>query len=105
MLGSGSSADIHADIRVEQPVDVPAIRAVNERAFGRRDEADIVDKLRTSCDEILSSVALINGQIVGHILFSPVFLAHQKGVLVGAGLGPVAVLPENQRQGIGSTLI
>lgn len=97
--------ELSVTIRAEQPDDIPAIRVVNDRAFGQPDEANIVEALRSSCDELLSLVALVNGQIVGHILFSPVTIAHQAGVLKGAGLGPVAVLPEYQRRGIGSQLI
>src|SRR5262249_34590580 len=46
-------------------------------------------------------VATLDEQIVGHIMYSPVEI----GGLTGAGLGPMAVLPGYQRQGIGSTLI
>ena len=105
MLEIGSPLDLKVDILPEQPVDIPAIRTVNEQAFGQRDEADIVDRLRSSCDELLSLVAHGNGQVVGHILFSPVTIAHYKGMLKGAGLGPLSVLPEYQRRGIGSQLV
>lgn len=56
-----------------------------------------------------SFVAVKSGQIVGHIFFSPVTIAgagvnNLDDVLV-LGLAPVAVLPDYQRQGIGSLLI
>jgi putative acetyltransferase len=50
-------------------------------------------------------VAEEEGQIVGHILFSPVELKSRPKVMMGAGLAPMAVLPERQRQGIGSRLV
>jgi putative acetyltransferase len=44
-------------------------------------------------------------RVVGHILFSPVVIAGEQGVIRGMGLAPMAVLPAYQRQGIGSTLV
>jgi len=92
-------------VREEMASDVPSIRHLNEEAFGQRAEADIVDKLRVSCDRLLSLVAVRNGRIVGHILFSPVVLESESGDRNGMGLGPMAVLPSLQRQGIGSRLV
>ena len=59
-------------IREEQSGDEPQIRILNQRAFGRTEEADIVDKLRQSCTIKKSLVAFSNDKIVGHILFTPV---------------------------------
>jgi putative acetyltransferase len=92
-------------IRREQPQDVPAIQQVNIRAFGRDQEASVVDKLRKNCNSILSLVALTNGKVVGHILFSPAVIEGKHGKLVGTGLAPLAVLPEYQRKGIGTQLM
>ena len=92
-------------IREEQPQDIKAIREVNIRAFAQTQEADIVDKLRQNCDELLSLVALKQNQVVGHILFSPVIVDNIDGTVEGMGLAPMAVLPEHQRQGFGSELI
>jgi putative acetyltransferase len=92
-------------VREEQPEDIQAIREVNLRAFGQTIEADIVDKLRWNCKGLLSLVALIQNQIVGHILFSPTLLETGSGTIDGMGLAPMAVLPECQRQGIGTELI
>jgi putative acetyltransferase len=89
-------------IRREQPQDIPEIRQVNIRAFGRRQEASIVDKLRKNCNSILSLVALNGGKVVGHILLSPAVIEGKHGRLVGTGLAPLAVLPEYQRKGIGT---
>ena len=92
-------------IREEEPEDIPVIRDVNEQAFEQRLEADIVDKLRRNCQDILSLVAVVQNQIVGHILFSPVTIQNEETTLKGMGLAPMSVLPEYQRQGIGTELM
>ncbi len=92
-------------IRREHIGDEEQIRIVNTRAFGRTAEADVVDTLRESCPESLSLVAMREGQVVGHILFTPAVVESGGQVGQGMGLGPLAVLPEFQRQGIGSDLV
>jgi len=92
-------------IREEHKQDIQAIREVNIRAFGQTQEADVVDKLRQNCNNLLSLVAVMQNQVVGHILFSPVTLESGERTTEGMGLAPMAVLPEHQRQGIGSELI
>ena len=74
------------EIRDESPGDVEAIREVNTRAFGRDQEANIVDALRSNGAVSLSLVATVDGRVVGHILYSPVSV----GPLMGEGLGPMA---------------
>jgi putative acetyltransferase len=93
------------NIRLEQPADEAQVRAVNEKAFGRPEEAGIVDRLRLSCPEAISLVADDGGEVVGHIIFTVVFIDSPKGKLWGRGLAVMAVLPDRQRQGIGSRLI
>lgn len=80
------------------------MHAVNVATFGRSAEADLVDSLRQTTRSLISLVAEVDGALVGHILFSSVSLAGQseRGIM---GLGPMAVLPEYQRQGLGSALI
>ena len=92
-------------VRRERPEDVAAVRRVNERAFGRPDEARLVDSLRSAGKVVLSLVAVEDGQVVGHILFSPVTIESEGQTLSGVGLAPMAVLPEVQRHGIGSLLV
>ena len=92
-------------IREEQPQDIRIIRDLNKRAFGQTQEADLVDKLRQTCDDLLSLVALMQNQVVGHILFTPVIVEGVDSMLQGMALAPMAVLPEYQRQGIGSALV
>jgi putative acetyltransferase len=88
-------------IRDERANDIPAIREVNRRAFGSDHEGNIVDALRANRAVSLSLVAAVNDAVVGHILYSPAVV----GGVEGAALGPMAVLPEHQRQGIGSQLV
>jgi putative acetyltransferase len=92
-------------IRTEKPEDLAAIRRVNEQAFGRASEADLVDALRRNGKVMVSLVAEADGRIVGHILFSPATIESGGDRLVGAGLAPLAVLPEWQNRGIGSLLV
>ena len=89
------------EVREERPADVAAIRDLNRRAFGQAQEGNIVDALRSNGGARLSLVATLNGQVVGHILYSPISVGH----VDGAALGPMAVLPEHQRRGIGSRLV
>ncbi|AFZ09054.1 GCN5-related N-acetyltransferase [Oscillatoria nigro-viridis PCC 7112] len=93
------------DIRTEKPEDVEAVRNVNIAAFGRENEANLVDRLR-GIASTFSFVAVQSDRVVGHIFFSPVVVAGKcSSNLSIQGLAPVAVLPEYQRQGIGTLLI
>ena len=90
------------EIREERPDDVAAVREVNRRAFGQDQEGNIVDALRTNGAALLSSVATVNGQVAGHIIYSPLTIGE---TVSGVALGPMAVVPEYQRQGIGTKLV
>ena len=90
------------EIRDERPSDVAAVRDVNKRAFGQDQEGNIVDALRSNGAVLLSLVATLNGRVVGHIMYSPLSVGDK---VTGAALGPMAVLPEHQRQGVGSKLV
>ena len=94
-------------IRSEKPEDVIAIYEVNLLAFGRENEARLVDELRTSSGFIpeLSLVACEDGEIVGHILFSPITVEKDNRSFSALSLAPMAVRPNFQRQGIGSELV
>jgi len=91
-------------IRSELPADIPQIHAVNAAAFETRLEADLVDALRQTADPLISLIADDGGRVVGHILFSPVTLSGQRDAQI-MGLAPMAVLPDEQRRGIGSALV
>ena len=93
------------NIRAEKPEDHLAVRQVNELAFGSPQEAALVDALRKSADPHISLVAEVGGRIVGHIFFSPVVIESEASVSTALGLAPMAVLPELQKQGIGSQLV
>jgi len=92
-------------IRFEEPGDAESVRRVNELAFGREDEAGLVDALRLLDEPLISLVAVQGDQTVGHILFSPVTIESEGTSLGAMGLGPLAVLPEVQGQGIGTQLV
>jgi putative acetyltransferase len=91
-------------IRPETSADRRAVRAVNEAAFGASVEATLVEALRGKNLELIALVAEIDTEIVGHILFSPVSLL-QHPQLNLMGLGPMAVVPDRQRKGVGSALV
>jgi len=75
-------------------------------AFEQPDEADLVDALRESGDAVLSVVAEEDGRIVGHVLFSRLTIHGARGEIVAAlALAPMAVVPERQRQGVGTALL
>ena len=93
-------------IREEAAADIPVIFEINEAAFGRSYEALLVDRLRDRKAIIYSLVAEQDSRLVGHALFSPIMIQGENGmVTVACGLGPVAVVPASQKQGIGSVLI
>ena len=95
-------------IRKEQPRDMDAIYHVTAAAFetmpfSDQSEPERVNQLRADGDLSLSLVSEVDGQIVGHIAFSPVFFDGAPGDWFG--LGPVSVIPEMQKSGIGKALI
>lgn len=92
-------------IREETYGDLHGIRIVNKAAFETEGEADLVDALRENDKFILSLVAEIDGQIVGHILFTPASINYKEEIFDVAGLAPMAVLPEFQNSGVGTALV
>ena len=95
-------------IRSETSADVGAIAEVTAAAFktlaiSNQTEQFIIAALRAAKVLTVSLVAEVDGRIVGHIAFSPVTISD--GSADWYGLGPVSVLPEHQRRGIGSALI
>ena len=94
-----------ATIRRERPEDSPAIRRLLAEAFGKEDEARLVDVLRRRGAITLSLVAVRSDQVVGHILFSPVTVNSEGSSFNALGLGPMAVAPALQNSGIGSELV
>ena len=96
------------EIRGESPVDAPAIEAVTIAAFrdaphSGHNEQFIVSALRAAGQLTLSLVAVSGDEVVGHVAVSPVSVA---AVAPGwYGLGPISVLPEHQRRGVGTRLM
>jgi putative acetyltransferase len=95
-------------IRKETTSDIDAITQVTIAAFrtlpiSNNTEQFIIKALRAAGVLTLSLVAEIDGNIVGHVAFSPVIISD--GTKEWYGLGPVSVLPEYQKQGIGKSLI
>jgi putative acetyltransferase len=110
-----------------EPEERQIVHAIIETAFGRPEEADLVARLRAEGAVLISLVAVLDNaavldnvalledagkldkRIVGHILFSRMFVETRAetaaGSVAAVALAPVAVLPEHQRQGIGGRLI
>lgn len=100
--------EMNTIIRPEHPADISAIHEVNLLAFGQAEEAVLVDNLRNSDAFIpaLSLVAVLDGQIVGHILFTKIKIKDDRGNAHDSlALAPMAVRPGFQNQGIGGQLI
>jgi putative acetyltransferase len=98
----------HVVIRSERDADVSAINQVTAAAFktlevSNHTEQFIIEALRAAKALAVSLVAEVDGRVIGHIAFSPVTISD--GTQNWYGLGPVSVLPEYQRQGIGKALI
>ena len=92
-------------IREEDPGDGLAIRLVHEQAFGGPYEPRLVEMLREADKVILSLVAVVADQVVGHVLFSPVAFEPPLHDSRWVALGPIGVMPDHQGQGIGSRLV
>jgi putative acetyltransferase len=95
-------------LRKETIADIDAITKVTIAAFknlavSNQTEQYIINALRNADALTLSLVAEIDGRIVGHIAFSPVIISD--GTKDWYGLGPISVLPEYQKQGIGKSLV
>ena len=95
-------------IRPEEKSDYTAITQVNDLAFDRPEEGRLVENLRQlpEFDPRLSLVAERKGKIIGHAMFCPIFIQSEDGEeYPSLSLGPIAVIPEYQKQGIGGQLI
>jgi len=95
-------------IRIERESDVGVISEVTKVAFENHPHSEhveqfIVNALRSGKALTVSLVAEVDEKVVGHVAFSPVTISD--GSQNWYGLGPVSVLPEFQRQGIGKALI
>lgn len=91
-----------AIVRQERASDIDGIREVVHAAFERPTEAKLVDGLRASGALVLSTVAVLREHVVGHLALSEVVVGEGGSALA---LAPIAVLPGQQRKGIGSAMI
>lgn len=95
-------------IRPERPTDQAGIAALTHRAFldvahSDQSEPEIVARLRQAGALTLSLVAEIDDELIGHLALSPVLISD--GTPGWYGLGPISVVPEHQRRGVGSGLM
>jgi len=95
-------------IRTETSADIDAITEVTTAAFktleiSNHTEQFIIEALRAARALTVSLVAELDGRVIGHVAFSPVTISD--GTQDWYGLGPVSVLPEYQRNGVGKALI
>ena len=96
-------AEPRVSVRSEWAADHEAVHRIHKEAFGQPGEAELVRALRPG--PCISLVAERDGSVVGHILFTPVEVEGEDGLTGAMGLGPMAVEPGSQRQGIGSALV
>ena len=92
-------------VRAEQPSDRTAIHGLIAQAFGSDAEAGLVDTLRDQGDLIVSLVAERDGNLAGHIAFSPMSIEADGHNVPGAGLAPLAVSTDARRQGVAALLV
>jgi putative acetyltransferase len=91
------------EVRIEQPEDADGIRRLLQAAFGGEDEARLVAALRPTHAWLpeFSVVAVENARVVAFALLSRVMIGGEEAL----ALGPVAVAPERQRQGLGTAVV
>lgn len=92
-------------IRMATQRDRDAIRAVEEHAFGQSAEAGLVDALVANGDAVLELVAVEDGTVVGHIMFSRLEVENDGKRFAAVALAPLAVEPSFHGTGIGGALI
>ena len=85
------------------PADWRAAIAIHREAFGGELEARIAESLFLNGEAVISLLAVKDGEPVGHLALSPIRIDGRPSSWLG--MGPVAVRPAVQRQGIGTALI
>ncbi len=94
-------------IRPESKDDIEKIAEINRKAFGSETEPDLITAIRESEYFIpeLSLVAELDGEPVGHILFSVISIHEGERIWPALSLAPMAVLPSHQKRGVGAELV
>lgn len=95
-------------IRPETPADYATIATIHVRAFGQRSAEAVITALlrqRTAFDPALALVAEIDGQVVGHALFSPTPIRLLGQDVRAVNLAPIGIDPAHQKRGVGSALM
>ncbi|MBS3648675.1 N-acetyltransferase [Pseudaminobacter sp. 19-2017] len=92
-------------VRPAEAKDREAIRTVEERAFGGRTEADLVERLVSDGAVVLELVAEIDGRIAGHVVFSRLTIESDGGPYLAVALAPLAIAPDFQGRGVGTALV
>jgi putative acetyltransferase len=92
-------------IRTETAADADAVHGVLAAAFRGDDEASLVRLLRIDGSVVASLVAVVDGDVVGHVLFSRLTIRMDAREARAVSLAPLAVLPAFERRGIGSALV
>jgi putative acetyltransferase len=103
-VASGSTTFV---IRPETAEDHDSIRRLVAAAFGSEAEAHLVDRIRSSPEYLpeLALVAVVDDEIVGHVMVSHTVVRSDVGDRRISMLSPLAVRPDHQRSGIGSALV
>ena len=92
-------------IRPETPADYARVHEINALAYETDSEAVLVDGLRDAGAALISLVATVDGEVVGHILFTAVAIGDTPASIASLGLAPLAVHPDFQDQGLGGLLV
>jgi len=90
-------------LRTERPGDMLPVYDLVSAAFGRSDEAELVNRLRECGAAVVTMVEEEEYEFMGHLMLSPITINGMEGPWLG--LAPVAVHPDWQGQGIGSDLV
>jgi putative acetyltransferase len=114
-IGVKKDEPLQITIRPEVPADRRVVRDVLLNAFPGPLEAELVDRVRENPAPRISLVALVDDRVIGYVLFTRVTVhapEEEGGASRGQGgvpwtaiaLGPMAVRPEHQSQGVGLAL-
>jgi putative acetyltransferase len=92
-------------IRKAEAADLPAIRKIHDAAFGGPGEGKLVADLIADGLDTLSLVAIEDGALIGHVLFSPLLVEIEGEAIRALALAPLGIAPAYQRRGFGQALV